>query len=232
MAATTAMPTATGTVSVTADKSGLEAAATFRLPPIHAFPPFYTLQSNPISRGQQLSQWRALILDYCRYHRIFSLSPLPGSSDTAARSEAADPHKSLFANRSIQRSLSAESIRQVLTDLVDHKQAAWENQLLSKSKSSSNSNNNNAKAFIYWKTPAQWGDAIYDWVFQTGQNKSIMTLFELNQGDLVQGQGKFHRSSAFYTFVGSPLGLTQSSCSLLQNSTNYRILSFDRRSSI
>lgn len=162
---------------------------TFRYPPIYAFPPFYTLQPNPVSRGQQLSQWRVLILDYCRYHRIFSLSPLPGTSEVAAKTEAADPHKSLFANRSIQRSLSPESIRQVLTDLVEHKQAAWEGQLMSKAKSAS-SGGANSKAFIYWKTPARWGDAIYDWVLQTGQNKSIMTLFELNQGELVEGQGE------------------------------------------
>lgn len=178
--------------STMADTSG-SGAPSLRYPPIHAFPPFYTLQHNPVSRGQQLSQWRALILDYCRHYRIFTLSPLPGTSDAATSDEAADPHKSLFANRSIQRSLSPESIRQVLADLVQHKQAAWEDQLLGKSKSGTSSTAANAKAYIYWKTPAQWGDAIYDWVFQTGQNKSIMTLFELNQGDLVQGQGKcFH----------------------------------------
>lgn len=187
MAAATAPSEPRGVTALSSDGS---ASKSFRFPPIHAFPPFYTLQPSPASRGQQLSQWRTLILDYCRYHRIFSLSPLPGTSDTSAKSEAADPHKSLFVNRSIQRSLSPESIREVLADLVSHKQAAWEDQLAGKSKSSSNINVN-AKAFIYWKTPAQWGDAIYEWVIQTGQNKSIMTLFELNQGDLVQKQGKY-----------------------------------------
>ena len=187
MAAVTAGSTAVGISAATTEPTA------FRFPPIHAFPPFYTLQHNPVSRGQQLSQWRSLILDFCRFHRIFSLAPLPSTVDGVAKSEAADPHKSLFANRMIQRSLSSESIRQVLTDLVEHKQAAWEDQLTGvKSKSSSSAGaNGNAKAYIYWKTPAQWGDAIYDWVIATGQNKSIMTLFELNQGDLVQGQGEF-----------------------------------------
>lgn len=168
---------------------------TFRYPPIYAFPPFYTIQHNPVSRGQQLSQWRALILDFCRYHRIFCLSPLPGTSDTsqAAKSEVADPHKSLFSNRAIQRSLSPESIRQVLTDLVDHKQAVWEDSLIGKSRPGAAGSNTNAKAYIYWKTPAQWGDAIYEWVIATGQNKSIMTLFELTQGELVESQGMLIR---------------------------------------
>ncbi|GAC92935.1 vacuolar protein-sorting-associated protein [Pseudozyma hubeiensis SY62] len=164
--------------------------STFRPPPIHAFPPFYTIQHNPVSRAQQLSQWRALILDYCRHHRIFTLSPLPGSSDSSVtKGDASDPHAALFSNRSIQRSLSPESIRQVLADLVDHKQAAWEEQLTSAAKSKTNSNSNlNAKAYIYWKTPIQWADSIYEWVMQTGQNKSIMTLFELNEGELVQSR--------------------------------------------
>lgn len=167
--------------------AGMAEGGSFRYPPIHAFPPFFTLQHNPVSRAQQLSQWSTLILDYCRHHRLFTISPLAGTSDPASGSVAADPHTSLFANQSIQRSLSAESIRVVLTHLVDHKQAAWEEQLTGAATKSKRSNAN-SKAFIYWKTPVQWADSIYDWVMQTGQNKSIMTLFELNQGDLVQAQ--------------------------------------------
>ncbi len=126
------------------------------------------------------------------------LLPLPPHLHTGAAAhngcadrhgEAADPHKSLFANRAIQRSLSPEAIRTILSDLVDHKQAAWDD-ASGKKNAGSAAANTNAKALIYWKSPAQWGDAIYDWVFATGQNKSIMTLFELSHGDLVQGQGK------------------------------------------
>ncbi|EST04484.1 ESCRT-II complex, vps25 subunit [Kalmanozyma brasiliensis GHG001] len=187
MAATataSASTSAIGSSYPSTSSSSSTAPKTFRYPPIHAFPPFYTLQHNPVSRAQQLSQWRALILDYCRSHRIFSLSPLPSASDASGSS----PHKTLFANASIQRSLSPESIRAVLADLVEHKGAAWEDQLTTAKKSAAAGQGNNAKAFIYWKTPAQWGDAIYEWVMATGQNKSIMTLFELNQGELVESQ--------------------------------------------
>lgn len=174
-------PTTTTTAATSSSGKG---SSTFRYPPIHAFPPFYTLQHNPVSRAQQLSQWRSLILDFCRFHRIFSLSPLPSSTD----SSSVNPHKTLFANASIQRSLSTESIRTILSDLVEHKGAVWEDQLTSTKKSAGG---NNAKVYVYWKTPAQWGDSIYEWVMATGQNKSIMTLFELNQGELVEGQGMF-----------------------------------------
>ncbi|TKY89539.1 hypothetical protein EX895_001324 [Sporisorium graminicola] len=190
MAATASAATPPNIGSSSATAAAASTSLSFRYPPIHAFPPFYTLQHNPVSRGQQLSQWRSLILDYCRHHRIFALSPLPSTSDlssTPSSGEAADPHKTLFANRSIQRSLSPESIRQVLGDLVDHKQAVWEDQLSGTAKSKG-AVDSNAKAYIYWKTPVQWADAIYEWVMATGQNKSIMTLFELSQGELVQGQ--------------------------------------------
>lgn len=187
--------------------ASLGSSTDFSYPPIHAFPPFYTLQHNPVSRGQQLSQWRSLILDYCRHHRIFSLSPLPSTSDTAAKSHtaAADPHKSLFANHAIQRALSPESIRQILAHLVEHKQAAWEEHLTGASAKpkSSNSGSASPKTYIYWKTPAQWGDAIYQWVMATGQNKSIMTLFELTEGDLVQGRGKFSPYPSRYGCIRS-----------------------------
>lgn len=189
MAATMARPAAIGSSGAPHDAAGSDASRAFRFPPVHAFPPFYTLQPNPVSRSQQLSQWRTLILDFCRYHRIFTLAPLPTRDAPTGHGEAADPHKSLFANRAIQRSLSPEAIRTILSDLVDHKQAAWDD-ASGKKNASSAAANTNAKALIYWKSPAQWGDAIYDWVFATGQNKSIMTLFELSHGDLVQGQGK------------------------------------------
>ncbi|SNX85862.1 related to VPS25 - vacuolar protein sorting [Melanopsichium pennsylvanicum] len=173
------------------DATSKTAKTSFRFPSIHSFPPFYTIQHNPVTRSQQLSQWRSLILDYCRHHRIFSLSPLPSISDGATNHAASDPHQFLFANKSIQRTLSPESIRQILTDLVDHKQGLWEDQLITGKTiktASSSAGGGVANVYVYWKTPAQWADTIYDWIIATGQNKSIMTLFELNKGDLVVGQ--------------------------------------------
>lgn len=151
----------------------------FAFPPIHSFPPFYTLQPNPQSRAQQLVQWRKLILDYCRQHRIFTLA-VSGQDDT---------HKALFGNTQIQRSLTPESIRQVLADLVAHKQAQWQDLPASASTSAAAAGLGATKVTVYWKSPQEWADTIYEWVTSTGQNKSIMTMFELQQGELVETQG-------------------------------------------
>jgi ESCRT-II complex subunit VPS25 len=42
---------------------------------------------------------------------------------------------------------------------------------------------------VYWRRPEEWAEMIYTWIVNTGQNRSIMTFFELTEGDLVQGTG-------------------------------------------
>lgn len=46
------------------------------------------------------------------------------------------------------------------------------------------------KIIVFWKKPEEWSELIYNWVVNTGQNRSIMTFFELTEGDLVQGTGE------------------------------------------
>ncbi|EPQ31378.1 uncharacterized protein PFL1_00713 [Pseudozyma flocculosa PF-1] len=168
-------------------------ASGFSFPAIHSFPPFYTLQPNPTSRAQQLAQWRSLILAFCRHHRIFYVDAAPTSSSSSASAVAPgvdadarerDVWQSLFRNARISRALDGETVREILQDMVRNRQAAWDGVRPGKAATGT-------KALIYWRTPAQWADLIYDWVSATGQNKSIMTLFELTQGDLVEGQ-EFH----------------------------------------
>ena len=143
----------------------MAASSAFDFPQVYEFAPFFTLQPNPTSRSEQLGLWRELILSYCAHHRIFYLD--------------LSPTLPLFNNARISRKLNQESIRQVVADLVANRQAVWEGGNAATA----------TRALIYWRTPVQWANAIYSWVTETGQNKSIMTLFELTQGDLVQGQG-------------------------------------------
>lgn len=37
---------------------------------------------------------------------------------------------------------------------------------------------------IYWRKPEEWGDIIYHWVMDNGLNSSIMTFYEITDGDL------------------------------------------------
>lgn len=41
-----------------------------------------------------------------------------------------------------------------------------------------------AIVWLYWKRPEEWASTIYDWINETGQTGSIMTFYELTQGDM------------------------------------------------
>lgn len=51
-------------------------------PPVWSFPPFFTPQPNPSTHAHQLSLWTDLVLSFCRFHRIFILSPRDLQGDT------------------------------------------------------------------------------------------------------------------------------------------------------
>lgn len=64
---------------------------------------------------------------------------------------------------------------------------------------------------LYWRKPEEWGQLIYDWVstlvswaelicqvVETGSTGSIMTLYEITEGDLVYTAGEYRT----YTCMG------------------------------
>ncbi|PWN53590.1 ESCRT-II complex, vps25 subunit [Violaceomyces palustris] len=166
----------------------------FEYPKLHSFPPFFTLQPNPTTLSSQLSAWENLILSHSRHHRYHFLDISPTSS-------ASETSRQLFRNERIARELRPQDVRTVLDHLVKNGNAAWEvsGRILDHPPSSSkqagkdlssvggSSSTSRQRAVIYWRKPFEWADLIYEWVTSTGQNKSIMTLFELTEGDMVQG---------------------------------------------
>jgi len=66
-----------------------------------------------------------------------------------------------------------------------------------------------ATAIVYWRKPEEWANAIYEWVIvsacfwrgwegvddrdgqidNTGQKGSVLTLYEISEGDLTRNQG-------------------------------------------
>lgn len=138
----------------------------FEWPWQYKFPPFYTLQPNKDTREKQVEAWCGLILAYSRYHRIFFLD-LP-----AALSKSLP----LFYNEEIQRRLSSDAMNAIFEALHSKGQIQW---LDPKSKTS---------CLIFWKTPAEWGNLLYNWAVSTGNTNSVCTLFELKEGDDSQGQ--------------------------------------------
>lgn len=44
-------------------------------------------------------------------------------------------------------------------------------------------------AWVYWKRPEEWADVIAGWVEDTGQKNTVLTLYELMNGEMTVGQG-------------------------------------------
>ena len=47
------------------------------------------------------------------------------------------------------------------------------------------------RAFVYFRTPAQWGAQIYEWAMSQGKGNTVCTLFEIAQGEDSAGT-EFH----------------------------------------
>jgi ESCRT-II complex subunit VPS25 len=41
---------------------------------------------------------------------------------------------------------------------------------------------------VFWRTLAEWADMIYGWVDETGQKGSVLTVYELREGEAVGGK--------------------------------------------
>ena len=104
--------------------------------------------------------------DYCRRNGLTTID---------VREISSSP---LFNNIAIKRRLSDESISHVLEDLQSRGNLEW----LDKSKK---------RAYIYWRSPEEWGSLIYTYVKDRGMVNTVCTFYELTEGaDSVEQQ--FH----------------------------------------
>ncbi|KAH0536185.1 hypothetical protein FGG08_006924 [Glutinoglossum americanum] len=147
----------------------------FTFPREYHFPPFFTRQRNAITYTAQCQKWSKLILDYCRAKRIWRL-PLVDAIDGE-----------LFWNKSLNRRLSLADAREII-DVMKAKEgrAEW----ASKDKN---------VALVYWRNPEEWATVIGDWVEETAQRGTVLTLYELTEGDLSASQGMCW---LFFNFLG------------------------------
>lgn len=44
-------------------------------------------------------------------------------------------------------------------------------------------------AWVFWKRPEEWAEVIVGWVEDTGQRNTVLTLYELMNGEMTVGQG-------------------------------------------
>ena len=45
------------------------------------------------------------------------------------------------------------------------------------------------KLMIHWRKPSEWASKLYEWVDGSGQVDSVMTLYEIREGEVTTGTG-------------------------------------------
>lgn len=152
------------------DTLSLEATMTsspppFPFPPTYFFPPFFSPQPNLQTRAAQLSKWSSLIQSYCRHHSLHRLT-LADALLTP-----------LFHNSTLNRHLSAPDARAVLEYMASpegDERAEWIVPGVS--------------VWVWWRKVEEWAGLVEGWVEETGQRGSVLTLFELAEGEGTVGQ--------------------------------------------
>ncbi|KAJ9108064.1 hypothetical protein QFC20_003633 [Naganishia adeliensis] len=132
-------------------------------PAIWSFPPIFTLQPNPQTFAHQISLWTQLLLSWAKFHRVFTLD--------AGAVDGGDC-RDVFHNSAINRRLQPPAIKQ----FVSH--------LLKEGLISPDPPQQSSTYLIYWKKPEEWASIIYTWVSDHGLTGSIMTFYELTEGDM------------------------------------------------
>lgn len=142
--------------------------STFTWPWEYQFPPFFTIQPNLETRKAQLESWRSLILDFCQHHGIHQLHIRDWLN------------KPPFCNETIDRRLSLESIKIIVNSLVEKKFAEWVR------------GKDQETCIIYSRPPDGWAQIIYDYVKENSLHNTILTFYELLEGDSTKGR-EFHQ---------------------------------------
>ncbi|KAK2750824.1 hypothetical protein FQN55_001836 [Onygenales sp. PD_40] len=158
----------------TTASSGLTASsAPFKFPATYSFPPFFTLQPNTTTRLSQFQKWSSLIQAWCRHHRLYRLSLIDAVESP------------LFHNAQLRKRLSLADARTIVDWMVKGdgggRRAEWVG----------GDSGGKAVAWIWWRTPEEWAGVLADWVEETGQKNTVLTLYELMEGEATTSQ-EFH----------------------------------------
>ena len=198
MATTAATPSPTPPTSTST--STPTTTTGFAFPREYSFPPFFTRQPNIAIHHAQLTKWSALVLSYARHHRLFRLVV-----SSAAESE-------LFHNRAINRRLGPADIREVLDFMRKDGRAEF---IRASSAAAAGSDvggfSSGAGAaggggagdvvLLYWRKPEEWAALVEAYVDETAQKGSVLTVYELTEGENTRGTGTFEKTWT-WAFLG------------------------------
>lgn len=175
----------------------------FPFPREYFFPAFFTRQTNLNTLHAQLVKWSTLVLAYCRHHRIFKLHLNPESSSnttannpssssataTAAAASGGAPldTSELFHNRRLDRRLALADVREVVDFMRRDGRAEYVN---GNGGGGGGDGSGGDVVWVYWRTPEEWAGLIEGWVDETAQKGTVLTLYELTQGEGTRGTGE------------------------------------------
>ncbi|KAM6556561.1 hypothetical protein CsatB_003580 [Cannabis sativa] len=127
----------------------------FKLPHFFNYPPYFTLQPVRDIREKQIQLWKELILEYCRFQKIFVVG--------------LEEDFPLFSNTVIERFLSHEAREAFLSAVVSEGRGEW----LDKG---------HRKCLILWHRIQEWADIVLNFVKDNGLEDSVMTVEEIRSG--------------------------------------------------
>lgn len=161
------------------------ASPPYEFPGIYSFPPFYTLQPNLTTRAAQLSSWSAILLSYASSHRLY-------------RIHASHP---IFTNVTLKRSLAPSDARILLAHMVSSSladsidflsvltsAAAITAHAQAEGKKKGKVKEEEGEVWLWWHTPEEWAGLLVAWVEKTGQRGSVLTFYELVEGEATEGE--------------------------------------------
>lgn len=174
------------------------APAPFEFPREYYFPPFFTRQTNLNTHHAQLVKWSTLVLAYCQHHRIFKLPLSPTSSSnsattTSTATAAATPASAedIFFNRRLNRRLALADVREVIDFMRKDGRAEYVGGGEGGSAAAAGAGGD--VVWVYWRTPEEWAALVEGWVDETAQKGTVLTLYELTEGEGTRGTGKLCR---------------------------------------
>jgi ESCRT-II complex subunit VPS25 len=130
------------------------------------YPPFFTLQPNPVQLSQQLQLWSLVIREFMQQNNKTEL--------TIAAVVGNPP----FSNPGIHRSLSPTALVTILDGMVKTQHAEYLDDI-------------KARVRIHWRTLVEWGDLVWKAFDDAGLVGHIRTVNELIS-DSEWGDQPFH----------------------------------------
>ncbi|KAH8100532.1 ESCRT-II complex vps25 subunit [Cristinia sonorae] len=134
----------------------------FLLPSIHAAQAFYTKQRNQQTQAIFTENWSRLILAYARHKRLFTLRLEDAET-------SGNPWDEIFRNTRINRRLFPNHLSHILQDMVSKNLAVYDPPKQTSS------------VLLFWRTPEEWADVLYEWADSTGLMNSILTFYDITE---------------------------------------------------